>query len=237
MSEWKAKRFWKTATTAPVEGGWQVLLDARPVRTPAKALLVLPTEALAQAVAEEWDRQEERIDPGAMPVTRTANSAIDKVGPQRAAVAGMLAAYGGSDLLCYRAEMPAELAARQTAEWDPLLDWVAEAHGARLKLAAGVMPVEQAQDDLARLSAPVEALDPFRLAAFHDLVALSGSLVLALAVVEDRLAPEEAWRLSRLDEDWQIEQWGEDEEAQAMAAVKRAAFLDAARFWNLLAAR
>jgi chaperone required for assembly of F1-ATPase len=234
MSEWKAKRFWKEANVAPAEGGWQVLLDARPVRTPAKVPLILPTQALAEALAAEWQAQEERIDPGSMPLTRTANSALDKVAVQRVEVAQMLAGYGGSDLLCYRAERPAELIARQASEWDPLLAWAEERHGARLVTATGVMPVAQDAAALERLAAPVFAMEPFALAAFHDLVALSGSLVLALAVIEERLEPQEAWRLSRLDEDWQIEQWGDDEEAEAMARVKGAAFLDAARFWALL---
>ncbi|WPY93937.1 ATP12 family protein [Limimaricola variabilis] len=234
MSEWKAKRFWKQASATQADGGWQVLLDGRPVRTPAKAALLLPTQALAEAVAAEWGAQEERIDPRAMPATRTANSAIDKLALQREEVAEMLASYGGSDMLCYRAETPAELAARQAAEWDPLLDWAETAYGARLRPTAGIMPVTQDAAALERLAAPVREMEPFALAAFHDLVALSGSLVLALAVVADRLDPEEAWRLSRIDEEWQIEQWGEDEEAEAMAQVKRAAFLDAARFWKLL---
>lgn len=234
MSEWKAKRFWKQASATQTDGGWQVLLDGRPVRTPAKAALLLPSRALAEAVAAEWDAQEERIDPRAMPATRTANSAIDKLALQREEVAEMLASYGGSDMLCYRAETPAELAARQAAEWDPLLDWAEAAYGARLRPTAGIMPVTQDAAALERLAAPVREMEPFALAAFHDLVALSGSLVLALAVVADRLDPEEAWRLSRIDEEWQIEQWGEDEEAEAMAQVKRAAFLDAARFWKLL---
>ncbi|MGR3465938.1 ATP12 family chaperone protein [Limimaricola sp.] len=234
MSDWKAKRFWKEATAAPAEGGWQVLLDGRPVRTPAKAALVLPTQALAEAVAAEWQAQEERIDPGAMPATRTANSAIDKVTATRAEVAEMLAAYGGSDMLCYRAESPAELVARQAAEWDPLLDWAAARFDARLAVTAGIMPVAQERAALERLGAPVHAMEPFALSAFHDLVALSGSLVLAFAVTEGRCEPQEAWRLSRLDEEWQIEQWGVDDEAEALAQRKRAAFLDAARFWELL---
>ena len=234
MSEWKAKRFWKEATFEPVEGGWQVLLDGRPVRTPAKAALVLPSERLAQAIAAEWQAQGEKIDPRAMPATRTANSAIDKVAVQHEEVAAMLAAYGGSDMLCYRAEGPAELVARQSADWDPLLDWAETRFGARLAVTAGVMPVAQDAAALERLAAPLREMDPFALAAFHDLVALSGSLVLAHAVTEGHLGASEAWRLSRLDEEWQIEQWGEDEEAEALAQVKRAAFHDAARFWSLL---
>lgn len=234
MSEWKVKRFWKTAAVEPVGDSWQVLLDGRQVRTPAKSVLLLPSEALAVAVAEEWQNQDEKIDPRSMPVTRTANSAIDKVRPQRAAVAEMLVGYGGSDLLCYRAVTPEELAARQAAEWDPVLDWAEQRFGARLASTAGVMPVAQDPDALRRLAEPVHAMDPFRLAAFHDLVALSGSLLLAFAVVEGRMDVAEAWRVSRIDEDWQIELWGKDDEAEAAAAVKERAFHDAARFWHFV---
>jgi len=234
MSDWKAKRFWKDAAVVAVEDGFTVELEGRRVKTPAKRLLTLPTRAMADAVAAEWQAQEKQIDPRTMPVTKTANAAIDKVAVQKAEVVDMLAAYGDSDLLCYRAERPAELIARQASEWDPLLAWAEERHGARLVTATGVMPVAQDAAALERLAAPVFAMEPFALAAFHDLVALSGSLVLALAVIEERLEPQEAWRLSRLDEDWQIEQWGDDEEAEAMARVKGAAFLDAARFWALL---
>lgn len=233
MSGWKAKRFWKAASVAVVEGGWTVRLDDRPVKTPAKAPLVLPTEALAQAVADEWDAQQGTVQPETMPVTRTANSAIDKVAVQKAEVAEMLAAYGGSDLLCYRAPGPEALIARQAVGWDPLLDWAAGTLGLVLKTTSGVMPVAQDAAMLDRANALVAALDPFRLAAFHDLVALSGSLVLALAVTNGRLDAPSAWALSRIDEEWQIEEWGEDEEAAERTAIKHAAFLQAARFWEL----
>ncbi len=233
MSGWKAKRFWQKATVEAVEGGWTVRLDARPVRTPAKAPLVLPTRALAEAVADEWEAQQGEVKPDTMPFTRAANSAIDKVAPQQAEVVAIIAAYGGSDLLCYRATGPQDLCDRQSRAWDPLLDWAAERLGARLAATAGVMHVAQAPDALARLSARVEAMTPFQIAAFHDLVALSGSLVVALAVVDGRIGTEEAWALSRLDECWQIEQCGEDEEAAAAAEVRRAAFHQAARFFAL----
>lgn len=223
MTGWAAKRFWTEVTVVTEAGGWGIRLDARPLRTPGKSLLVLPNPDLAEAVAGEWRAQEGRIDPRAMPWTRMSNSAIEKVAPVHAEVAEMVAAYGGSDLLCYRAEAPAELRLRQ-AEWDPLLDWAAESFGARLRPTAGVMPVAQNPAALARLGAEVHALSTFALAAFHDLVALSGSLVLGLAVARDRLAPAEAWRLSRLDEDWQAEQWGVDEEAAEAAARRRADF-------------
>lgn len=233
MSDWAPKRFWQLATVAEVEGGFTVLLDARSLRSPAKAAVVLPTRAMAEAMAEEWDAQEGRIDPDTMPITRAANSAIDKLGVQRAEVADMLAAYGATDLLCYRAERPLGLVTRQADLWDPLIDWAADDLQAPLAVTVGVVPVDQPQDSLSRLAVEVHALDPFRLAAFHDLVAISGSLVLALALVRGRLSPHEAWALSQLDESWQSEQWGLDEEAAETEALKQAAFLQAYRFWGL----
>lgn len=231
---WAPRRFWSEATVAPEGEGWSVRLDARPLRTPAKALLVAPTRAFAEAVAAEWAAQGEVVDVRSMPATRLANAAIDRVAAQRADVAALVAGYGASDLLCYRAEGPAPLVERQAAGWDPCLAWAEDALGARLRTQQGVMPLAQDAGALARLAAPVEALGPFALAAFHDLVTLSGSLVLALAVLDGWLAPEEAWSLSRLDEDFQIEEWGEDAEAIEVAAGRRAAFLDAARFLRLL---
>jgi chaperone required for assembly of F1-ATPase len=233
MSTWAARRFWTTASAIPVEGGFAVHLDARPVRTPLKAPLVLPTLALAEAVAAEWQAQGGKVNPETMPFTRTANSAIDKVAPQIDAVAAMLAAYGGSDLLCYRAERPPELVARQAEAWDPVLIWALEVLGADLVVTEGVMHVEQPPEALMRLHERVAAMTPFQLAAFHDLVAMSGSLVLALAVTGGRVTAEEAWRLSRIDEDWQISLWGADEEAAEVAALKHAAFLLADRFYGL----
>ncbi len=233
MSSWTARRFWTTASAVAVEGGFTVQLDARPVRTPLKAPMVLPTLALAEAVAAEWQAQDKTVDPRTMPFTRTANSAIDTVIPQFDAVADMLADYGGSDLLCYRAEGPLPLVARQAQSWDPLLDWARVELGAALRQTVGVMHVAQPEASLAALRKQVHALGPFQLAAFHDLVAISGSLVLGLAVARRRIAAEEAWSLSRVDEEWQISLWGEDEEAAAIAEQKRAALLQADRFYAL----
>ena len=233
MSVWSARRFWTTATAVPAPGGFAVQLDARPVRTPLKAPLILPTPGLAEAVAAEWQAQEGKIDPETMPFTRTTNSAIDKVAPQQAAVVEMLAAYGDSDLLCYRAEGPADLIARQAEAWNPILAWAAEVLHAPLVATAGVMHVDQPFESLAILHRRVDELSPFQLAAFHDLVAISGSLVLALAVTRKRVTAEAAWDLSRIDEDWQISLWGEDEEAAEVAARKRSAFLQADRFYGL----
>ena len=234
MADWAAKRFWTQAKGEAVEGGWQVKLDARSIKTPAGEPLIVPTEALASAIAAEWDAQEDLIDPRTMPMTRTANSAIDKVAPQRIAVVSILSDYGATDLLSYRADGPRALVMRQSRLWDPILDWAAQTLGARLVVTEGVMPVPQDGAALDRLTAPMLAMSPFHLAAFHDLVALSGSLVLAHAVIHGVHTPSEVWDLSRLDEDWQSEQWGDDEEARQAANRKRTAFLDAHRFWTLI---
>lgn len=236
MSEWKAKRFWKDVTVEPVAEGFAVRLDGRAVKSPAKTEVIVPTHALAEAIAEEWRAVDEEIDPRQMPYTRAANAALDKVTLQREEVAEMLAEYGASDLTCYRADAPDALVARQAEAWDPLLDWASETYGARLMPTAGVIFAAQDADALARLKAEVHALSPWQLTALHDLVALSGSLVIAFAVTRNARDPETAWALSRIDETWQIEQWGEDEEAQEIAEIKRADFLRAAALWKMLAA-
>lgn len=234
MSGWAMKRFWTETGVAPVEGGWSVTLDGRPIRTPAKAPLTLPTRAYAEACAAEWAAQEGKVRPETMPLTRSANAAIDKVAVQFDEVAELIAAYGGTDLLCYRAEAPESLVARQAAAWDPLLDWAEEALGARLVPTAGIIHRPQDQAAVARLAEATRALDPFELAAFHDLVALSGSLVLGFAAARGARDPEALWAASRIDEDWQAEQWGTDEEAAEQAALKKRAFLDAAHIFSLL---
>lgn len=233
MSEWAAKRFWKQAVAIAVEGGFTVELDGRPIKTPAKAALVMPTLAMAQAVAVEWDAQDEKIDPTQMPLTRSANAAIDKVRHQHGEVADMLADYGDSDLLCYRADTPAGLVARQTEQWDPLLDWAAQNLGARLELRSGVLHKPQPTDALARLRRLVQEMDDFQLAGFHDLVGLSGSLIIGFAAIKDVKATHKLWETSCLDEIWQREQWGEDDEAEANAAIKAQAFHEAKRFFDL----
>lgn len=233
MSEWKAKRFWKSATAETVEDGWAVHLDGRAVRTPAKAILTLPTHALAADIAAEWDAQTDVIDPGTMPLTRAANSAIDKVIPQRAAIIDMLAEYGDTDLLCYRAEKPEELITRQAQGWDPLLEWAAQTFGVRFAVAAGVMHVAQSAQVSSAMKAALNEADPFALTALHDLIMLSGSLVLALAVVHGRLSVEDAWDLSRIDENWQQEKWGADAEEAKVVQGKRTQFLNAKALFDL----
>ncbi|MEM7519961.1 MAG: ATP12 family protein [Pseudomonadota bacterium] len=233
MSDWKLKRFWTDVTVETAGGGFGVRLDGRGIKTPAKRAIVMPTQGLADAVAAEWAAQKEEINPLEMPATRTVNAAIDKVATQHAEVADMLAAYGDSDLLCYRADTPQTLIARQAAAWDPMLDWGHEALGARLAPRTGVMHTPQDPAALARLKELTHALTAFELAAFHDLVSLSGSLVLAFATARGHEAPEAVWEISRLDETWQAEQWGRDEEAETQANLKRQDFLHAARMFAL----
>lgn len=233
MSEWKAKRFWAAVEITEAPEGYGIELDGRPVKTPAKRALLVPTRGFAQAVAAEWEAQEELIEPQNMPFTRTANAALDKVAVQHAEVADMLAAYGDSDLLCYRAEQPAELVARQSERWDPLLAWAEQALGARLEARTGVIHVPQDAQALAALKARVHALTNFQLAAFHDLVSLSGSLILGFAATQDVQTIQALWEISRLDEIWQAEQWGKDDEAEAAAAIKQMAFEHAKTVFDL----
>ncbi len=237
MSEWTQKRFWTRADVEDRADGFSVRLDGRPVKTPARAALLLPTRAMAKAVAAEWDAQDEKVDPFAMPVTRAANAAIDKVATQHAEVAAMIAAYGETDLVCHRAGSPEALARRQAEAWDPLLEWIAESLGAPLEPAIGIMPRPQPPESLARLADEVAALTAFELTALHDLVSLSGSLVIGLAAVHDQATPESLWRLSRIDETWQEELWGTDAEAAEHGAARRRDFLNARRFFDLARAR
>lgn len=233
MNTWAPKRFWKATEVAEHANGFEVRLDGRSVRTPLKTLLVVPTKAFAERIAAEWEAQEKLVDPRTMPFTRAANAALDKVALQRAEVADMLSAYGGTDLLCYRATAPEALVARQAAAWDPMLDWAMQTYGARLQVTSGVVPVDQDPESLARLGQVVHGFDPFQLTGLHDLVAISGSLVLGLAVAAGHISAELAFDMSRIDETWQIEQWGEDEDEAILIASKRLDYLRAKEIFDL----
>jgi chaperone required for assembly of F1-ATPase len=228
------KRFWEEARAVRHDAGWAVELDGRPLRTPAKAELELPTVSLGEAVAREWDEAGETVDPRAMPLTGLANAAIDRVEPDADAFAAGLAKYGETDLLCYRAESPAALVARQAVEWDPLLAWARRRYDVDFCVTAGITHVPQPQPTVDRLSHAVMELDAFRLAALSPLVTIGGSLVAGLAVADEAVSPEAAWNAVSLDERWQLEQWGSDAEAEAALANKRRDFLAAAGFLKLL---
>lgn len=227
-------RFYKSASSRPDGDGHGVWLDERRLKTPARAPLTVPSAALAQAIADEWNAQEARILPAQMPLTALSNAAIDRIAPERAAFAKRLAAYGAHDLLCYRAAEPLNLAVRLARSWQPVLDWIAETHGARLALAEGIIHVDQPAEALEALEAAVLALDPFQLAALHVLTTSFGSLGLGLAVLGGRLSAAEAFAISRIDEEFQVERWGYDEEAEARAARIREEAENGGRFLALL---
>jgi chaperone required for assembly of F1-ATPase len=228
------RRFWKEVSVARAEGGWGIRLDGRQVRTPARAELVAPTEALAQAIAKEWRSVAGEIDPRAMPLTGLANAAIDRVAPEVQAFAGGLARYAEADLACYRSEWPPELVQRQKDAWDPLLAWARRRYDVDFSTTSGLMHVPQPQATIERLAQAVSAFDPFRLAGLSPLVTIGGSLVAALAVVEKAVPPDEAWGAVSIDERWQLEQWSSDAEAEAALENRRSDFMAAARFLELL---
>jgi chaperone required for assembly of F1-ATPase len=228
------KRFYREASVEPVDGRITVALDGRPVRTPQRKLLHLPTGTLAEAIAAEWDAQEETVKPDTMPMTQFASTAIDRVSEQRAAVIDEVAAYGSTDLLCYRAEGPPALVARQAKAWQPLLDWAARRFDVNLNVTEGVIIVEQPPAALAALRTVLADQDAFGLAALHNLTAGLGSVVLALAIEQQEIAAEDAWQASILDELWQSEKWGRDEDAERRRAGLRDSILSGARFLSLL---
>ena len=229
------KRFYKEAIAAESGGeGLVILLDGRPVMTPASRQLALPSVALAEAVAAEWNGQGEKIDPRSMPLTGLANAAIDRAAPDPAAFARSLARYGESDLLCYRAEGPESLVRRQREAWDPLLTWARRRFDVDFTLVEGIIHRPQPEETVGRLARAVEARDPFELAALSPLVTISGSLVVALALAENAIKMEEAWTAATVDEAWQSEQWGADDLAAAALEARRLEFEAAWRFLQLL---
>jgi chaperone required for assembly of F1-ATPase len=228
------RRFWKEVSVQRADRGWGIGLDGRPVRTPARAELLVPTEPLAEAVAEEWRSVEGEIEPRAMPLTGLANAAIDRVEPERLAFAGGLARYAEADLACYRAEWPPELVQRQKDAWDSLLGWARRRYDVDFVTTSGLMHVAQPPATVERLAHAVAALDPFRLAGLSPLVTISGSLVASLAVLEKAMTADEAWGAVSIDDRWQIEQWGSDAEAEAALENRRCDFMAAARFLELL---
>lgn len=216
------KRFYKTASVAPIDGGFAVHLDGKPVRTPGKALLALPTEAAAVLVADEFAEQGETINPVTMPVMRLVNTAIDGVASDPQAVLEDILRFASSDLLCYRADAPQGLVERQNEQWDPVIDWVRTALGARFNLAEGIIHVEQPRETIAVLGSHLnQRAEPLRLAAIHLMTSLTGSALLALAVDFGELDAEAAWAAGHVDEDWQIEHWGQDAEAVARRAARK----------------
>lgn len=230
------KRFWSSAEAVAEEGGWGVLLDHRPLLTPGRSPLIVPTGPLADAIAEEWAAAEEMVEPRAMPLTGLANAAIDRVAANRAAFGADLGKYAAGDLACYRAEGPEALAAQQQASWDALLGWARRRFDVDFTTTTGIIHVAQPRPTVERLAHEVAALDAFHLAGLSPLVTIGGSLVAALAVLDGAYTPEAAWDAVSIDEKWQITKWGADAEAEAAIASRRWDFFAAARFLELLGA-
>lgn len=209
------KRFYKDASaSAAADGGYTVLLDGKTVKTPKRVMLSLPNVPMAEAIAEEWRVQGDNIDPQTMPLTRLAFAAIDVVTPERERVAEQVLKYAETDLLCYRAEDPPELVARQAQAWSPLLDWAAEIYGARLKVASGIRHVAQPGEAITELQQAITRYDEFELAALRTATTITGSLILALALAEEEVSADEAFAAATLDETFQAEKWGFDAEAE-----------------------
>jgi chaperone required for assembly of F1-ATPase len=213
----RVAKFYKTVETSKESNGFVVRLDGKPVKTPARALLALPTMKLADSIAEEWRAQTDVLAPTTMPLTRFAYAAIDVAPTHRVRLTEEILAYGQSDLLCYRAEEPAALVARQNEAWNPLLDWGAERFGARLRTGTGIAFVDQSAESQMAFAKAVEGRDDFALVGLHGASSLTGSLVLGLALMEGRLSASQAFALSCLDETFQAEAWGQDAEAAARA--------------------
>lgn len=231
------KRFWAEVSVSPTEAGWSVSLDGRPVRTPAGRPLVLPTEPLARAVAAEWDGVEGELDPARLRLMGLANAALDHAARDAAAFATALVPYADTDLLCYRADGPAELMARQAAEWEPPLDGFADAHGVAFVRVAGVIHTAQPERTREVLVRRLSNRDGFGLAALSVLVTTTGSLVLALLLADHGWSAEIAWSAATLDDRWQAERWGADEEAEARLAGLKRQFDAAVRMVGLLGVR
>lgn len=221
-SEERLKRFWTSADVAAGEGGWAVRLDGRVPKTPAHAGLILPTEAAARLVAAEWAAQGEFLDPATMPATRLASTAIDRVSQAREPVADEIAAFAGSDCLCYLAEAPASLVTEQARAWGPWRDWADRTHGITLEVAQGIIHRPQAPEAIARTRALALALDDFALTGLATAVPLLGSAVLGLALQQGEIGGAAAFELSRIDEIFQERQWGVDDEAAERTAARRA---------------
>lgn len=228
------KRFWKEVVVEPEVGGWGILLDGRPVKTPGRAPLVVPTQALADGIAGEWRLVEGEIDPRAMPLTGLANAAIDRVTPAKEAFAEGLARYAEADLACYRAEAPRELNQRQACSWDALLGWARRRYDVDFAVTTGVTHVTQPAATVERLAHAVTMLDAFRLAGLSPLVTIGGSLVGGLAVLEKALTAAQVWDAVSVDDQWQLERWGSDAEAEAALENRRRDFFAAASFLALL---
>lgn len=225
-----ARRFYNDVAVTPEHG---IALDGKPIRTPKKVPLVLPTDALAQAVAAEWQAQGDKIDPRTMLMTKLANTAIDRMRPERARILAEIEDYAASDLVCYRAERPPDLVKRQAAHWNPVIDWATFTLDAPFESIPGVMHRPQPPEAIQIVGAALAGMNNFEIAALHNVMTLTGSALIALMLARGALSPDTAWSAAHVDEDYQIENWGEDEEAAERRAARHKEFLACCRFLEL----
>ena len=228
------KRFYKDVSVAHADGGFAVHLDGRAMKTPSHAPLVVPTQALANAIADEWRGQGDKVDTKSMPMTRMAFAAIDTAPKERMSMIEHLLGFGRTDLVSYRAEHPQELIAQQQAAWDPLLDWLSATHNARLAVTAGISAVAQPEPSLVALSGAIAAMNDHQLVALHTATTITGSLTIALALVAGRLSAEQAFEAAHVDEHFQAEKWGRDAEAEERRVRLKAELESAERFLTLV---
>ncbi len=229
----KPKRFYKQVSVETSDEGHAIHLDGRPIKTPMKQSLQVRSEPLARAIADEWDAQEDVIDHEAMLFTKLANTAIDRVGPRRQDIIDEIISYAGSDLLCYRASEPASLQVHEAENWDPFLQWLEGTYNVQLQTTSGIIHVSQEESQLQKLGQVLSSYDDLSLTVLHNLTTLIGSAILPLALIETDWQADHIWQVAHIDEDFQIERWGQDEEAQARRQKRRLEFDRTYEFYQL----
>jgi chaperone required for assembly of F1-ATPase len=228
------KRFWKDTDVTKTDGGWIITLDGRAVKTPAGKSVALSSQKLADAVGAEWKAQEDQIVPASMPYFRYVVTAIDRVTPQRADIISQLVDFSGNDLLCYRDPDQMELAKEQNMRWNPLLEWAESEHGLKLQTGAGIIPIRQADDTVQIAQQILIEKDDFRLAGLYNLISLSGSFIIGMAIEQGKIGAEDGFQLAFLDELWQVRKWGSDAEAEDRRQTIKQDMMDATRYLSLL---
>lgn len=228
------QRFYKDVTVAPVEQGFEIHLDGKPVRTPGRAILTVPNQAVADAIAAEWSAQNETIEMSVMPLTRLAYAAIDHVRANRAEVVDTVSKYAETDLVSYRAEAPLRLQEMQNNAWQPLVEWMEERFGVRLAITEGILPVAQDPAHMATVRDVIEALDDFRMAALQAVTTASGSVALGLALWDNAIEPDMAWRVAQIEEDFQIGFWGDEPNAIIMREGRKQTMMAGADLFRFL---
>ncbi len=233
MTAGPARRFYKQVAVTGTAAPFAIALDERTLRTPLKRPLDLPTKALAEALAAEWEAQAEKIQPHTMPFTKLANTALDRVASDKDRIIGEIVDFGGSDLVCYRAATPPDLVERQARLWQPVLDWARATFQGEFQATEGILHIAQPEASLVALRDFLATKSPWALTALHNLTTLTGSALISVMACEKGILPAEAWLAAHVDEDWQIEQWGWDEEARHRRDYRKREFDTCLRFCEL----